>query len=87
MRYYKVNSGVYLLSIGTGGNTGKEISEWQYNEILSILRSCPEAPEGYAYRLTEYLEWELYEQPIEEIEEAATEADYKDALREMGVMV
>lgn len=87
MRYWKAISGGYLQSIGTGGNTGEEISEGQYSEIISMLRSCPEAPEGFAYRLTEKLEWELYEQPIEEIEEAATEEDYQDALREMGVMV
>ena len=52
---------------------GKEITEAKYNEILSILHNRPAAPEGYAYKLTESLEWELYElpaienEPIEEV--------------------
>lgn len=45
---------------------GEEITETEYNEILSILRNRPVAPEGYGYRLTESLEWELYELPVEE---------------------
>ncbi len=45
---------------------GEEITETEYNEILSILRNRPTAPEGYGYRLTESLEWELYELPVEE---------------------
>ena len=47
---------------------GKEITETKYDEILTILRNRPTAPDGYAYRLTEGLEWELYELPIEIIE-------------------
>ncbi len=58
---------------------GKEIAETQYNEILSMLRNIPQAPEGFAYRLTETLEWEPYElPPIEETEEEAmTETEEK----------
>lgn len=64
----------------------KEITTEQYDEILSMLRNRPTAPEGYAYRLTESLEWELYELPIEEeTEEEATEADYIEALERLGV--
>lgn len=48
---------------------GKEITAEKYNEIMEMLRNRPTAPEGYAYRLTENLEWELYEQPIEEDED------------------
>ena len=47
---------------------GKEITESQYNEILSMLHNKPTAPDGYAYRLTESLEWELYELPTEDAE-------------------
>ena len=46
---------------------GKEITEAEYNHILSILRNRPTAPEGHGYRLTENLEWELYELPVEEV--------------------
>ena len=64
---------------------GEEITETQYNEILSMLRNIPTAPEGFAYRLTPALEWELYEMPVEEVEEEATAEDYEAALAEMGV--
>lgn len=45
---------------------GEEITETQYNEILSMLHNRPTAPDGFAYRLTANLEWELYELPVEE---------------------
>ena len=65
---------------------GKEITEEKYNEILTMLRNRPTAPEGHGYRLTESLEWELYElPPVEEVEEDATEEDYLTALAELGV--
>ena len=67
---------------------GKEITEAEYNEILSILHSRPKAPEGFGYRLTDELEWELYELPHEEeTDEEATAEDYEAALAEMGVEV
>jgi hypothetical protein len=62
-----------------------EITSEQYNEILTMLRNRPTAPDGYGYRLTESLEWELYELPTEEGEEDATEVDYLEALAELGV--
>lgn len=65
---------------------GKEITEAEYNEILSMLRNRPTAPEGYGYRLTADLVWELYElPPEEEADEEATAEDYEAALGEMGV--
>ena len=48
---------------------GEKITVEKYNEILAMLRSSPDAPEGYACRLTDNLEWELYEAPIIEAEE------------------
>ena len=53
---------------------GEEITETQYNEILSMLRNRPTAPDGFAYRLTAEMEWELYEAPAEEEELTADEA-------------
>lgn len=47
---------------------GKKITKSQYDEILTILRNIPAAPDGYGYRLTEALEWELYELLVEEAE-------------------
>lgn len=46
-----------------------EITAEQYNEIREIIRSRPTAPEGYGYRLTEDLQWEMYELPAVEVEE------------------
>ena len=40
---------------------GEVITEAEYNEIPSMLRSRPEVSEGCAYRLTKALVWEQYE--------------------------
>jgi hypothetical protein len=42
---------------------GKSITAEEYATILAMLRNPPAAPTGYGYRLTEGLEWELYELP------------------------
>ena len=68
-------------------HNGKEITESEYNHIKAIIDNRPTAPVGFGYRLTDKLEWELYELPTEEADEEATEADYQNALREMGVSV
>ena len=61
MRYYKNISDNYILAIGTGcGND--EISEQEYNEIMSVIRSCPNE-EGKGYRLKTDLTWEEYDLP------------------------
>ena len=59
---------------------GEEITETEYNEILSMLRSRPEAPEGYAYRLTKDLVWEQYELPPEENDPELSEAEMLEIL-------
>lgn len=46
-----------------------EITAEQYTKIMSMLRNRPTAPDGYGYRLTESLEWKLYELPPVEVEE------------------
>ena len=46
-----------------------EITEEKYNEIMAILKNRPSAPVGYSYRLTEDLQWKLYELPKEETDE------------------
>lgn len=65
---------------------GEEITGEKYDEILNMIRNKPTAPDGYEYRLTNDLEWELYELPAEEQEdEEATGEDYQAALAELGV--
>ena len=77
MRYYKNISDNYILAIGTGcGND--EISEQEYNEIMSVIRSCPNE-EGKGYRLKTDLTWEEYDlppgpEPSDEDEISADEA-------------
>ena len=61
MRYYKQLSDNYILAIGTGyGND--EISEQDYNEIMSVIQSCPNE-KGKGYRLKTDLTWEEYDLP------------------------
>lgn len=67
---------------------GVEISEEKYTEILNMIRNKPTAPDGYGYRLTDNLKWEIYELPAEDqVDEEATAEDFQAALAELGVSV
>ena len=86
VRYYKLNIDGYLVSIGTGTG-GTEITESEYNEILSVIHSAP-SKDGYGYRLKTDLTWEEYElPPIDDTDDEATESDYITALQDLGVEV
>ena len=61
MRYYKRISNNYILAIGTG-NGNDEITEQEYNEIMSVIQSYPNE-EGKGYRLCTDLTWEEYDIP------------------------
>lgn len=77
MRFYKLVENGYISSIGTGGG-GTEITESEYNEILSAIRNKPQRDGIIDYRLTENLTWEQYERdpepPAEEMELDSDEA-------------
>ena len=61
-KYYKKIAGDYIAAIGTGiGDT--EITQEEYDHILSVIRSCPVAEPGYMYKLKTDLTWELVEAP------------------------
>ena len=62
MRYKIQYDGNHLISIGTGPG-GTEITESEYNNILSVIRSRPTPPAGFDYRLKADLTWEQYELP------------------------
>ena len=64
MRYYKLIEDGYISAIGTGGG-GVEITEAEYNQIMSVIQSKPPRTETIDYRLTESLTWEEYEVPPE----------------------
>lgn len=86
-RYYKNIENGYLIAIGTGPG-GEEITKEEYDEILGVIRSRPQAENGYIYRLKADLSWTLEEAPaIPEEDTEATEDDYIAALEELGVTV
>ena len=58
--FYKYINDKYIVGVGTGSG-GEEITEQEYNAILDKINNRPEAPEGYSYRLTTAMEWELCE--------------------------
>lgn len=59
MKYYKCTNGGYILAVGTGGGT--EITEAEYNKILSVIQDKPKGTDTTDYRLREDLTWEEYE--------------------------
>ena len=61
MVYYKQLSDNYILAIGTGPG-GTEITETEYNSILSAIQSRPTS-ETQGYRLRADLTWEAYDLP------------------------
>ena len=58
MRYYKIVSDGCIVLIGSGMG-GVEITAKKYMEIKAAIACAPVAPEGYSYRLTDALEWEI----------------------------
>ena len=60
MRYYKMVDNGYIPAIGTGdGYT--EITEAEYNDILTVIRNKPALTDTMDYRLREDLTWEAFE--------------------------
>ena len=60
--FYKYINDKYIIGVGIGSG-GEEITEQEYNALLDKINNRPEAPEGYSYRLTTAMEWELCEVP------------------------
>ena len=75
MRYYKQVFDNYIIAIGTGAG-GAEITETEYNEIMSIIQNRP-TTEGKGYRLKTDLTWEEYDLPPEP--EPSDEDELSDA--------
>lgn len=87
MAFYKIVKDGYILGVAKSDGEGN-VTETEYNTVSEIIRNQPQAPDGYQYRLTTGLEWEMYElPPVEESETEATEADYQNELRRLGVDV
>lgn len=60
--FYKYINDNFIIGVGTGSG-GEKITEQEYNALLDKINNRPEAPEGYSYRLTTAMEWELCETP------------------------
>lgn len=60
--FYKYVNDKYIIGVGIGSG-GEEITEQEYSTIIDKINNRPEAPEGYSYRLTTAMEWELCETP------------------------
>ena len=58
--WFKIIDNGYICGIGKG-NTGTEITEEEYNTILSIIQTKPQSTATTDYRLKEDLTWEEYE--------------------------
>lgn len=75
MRLYKVVKDGYVLGVAQTDGNGN-ISEAEYSTLTEIIRNMPTAPDGYQYRLTTSLEWELSEIP-KDVEPEWTETEQK----------
>ena len=60
MRYYKSIESGYILAIGTGDG-GDEITESEYNEIMTVIQNRPTETDTIGYKLKTDLSWEQYE--------------------------
>lgn len=72
MRYYKQIENGNIIAIGTGGG-GVEITETEYNAILSVIRNKPPRTETTDYHLKTDLTWEEYERPSDPESEPSDE--------------
>lgn len=68
MRHYKRIDSDYITMIGMGDG-GVEITETEYDSILSVIRNKPEETALIGYRLKTDLTWEEYEKEPEPEEE------------------
>lgn len=77
---YKNTENGFIVSISKGAGE-IAITEEEYTNILSIIRSAPSAPDGYTYMLrADTLEWVLVENPPEPEPPVDDEVDDAEAL-------
>ena len=73
-KYYKNVEEGYVATIGIGiGDV--EITQEEYEHILSVIRSCPTAEPGYMYKLRADLTWEQAEAPRVETDPEISDAE------------
>ena len=79
MKYFKNIKDNYIAALSTGSG-GEEITQEEYEHILSLVRSCPKADHGYQYRLKTDLTWELVELPPEDTDPEISESEALDII-------
>lgn len=72
MQYNVFTNDGYIVSIQHNAENGNT-TEKEYLRVKETVRNKPIAPDGYGYRLTVGLEWELYELPASADDSAGTE--------------
>lgn len=60
MRFFKVVLEDYIQGCGKGGNVGQQITETEYNDIMTAIKAKPSATDTTDYRLKADLTWESY---------------------------
>lgn len=79
MRYYKLIENGYITAIGTGGG-GTEITEQEYNTIMTVIHQKPPRSGDMDYRLKTDLTWEEYYSPEPEPPEDIDDTEALDIL-------
>ena len=75
----------YIIAVSETATDGIEITQQEYDTILSAIHNRPEQKDGFALMLkNDSLEWEYVALP-EPVDEEASPEDYEQALEEMGV--
>lgn len=80
MKYYKNIEGEFITSISTGNAGHTEITQEEYENILSIIRDRPTPEAGYTYKLRTDLTWELVEAPVEPVDDEISDAEALDII-------
>ena len=79
MKYFRNIQDDYIAALSTGSG-GEEITQEEYEHVLSLVRSCPKADTGYQYRLKTDLTWELVELPPEDTDPEISESEALDII-------
>ena len=79
-KYFKNIEDDYIVSISTGCGA-EEITQEEYDNILSVIRSRPIPEVGYDYRLRTDLTWELIEvEVVPDDEMEITDNEFMDMI-------
>ena len=77
MKYYKTIQNGYIMSISSGAGS-VEITETEYNDIMSAIQNKPQATDTIDYQLKTDLTWEAYE--VQQPDPSEEELDNSEAV-------